>query len=298
MDSRDITIKVPDIPQEEVLNQIFFLQKELISEYIKIEKGKPYPLNVNTKESQLILKDFTARVVEELAEGYESLLLVDKLTRKNQYWVGNYDNKEYFTMLNHLQNANEEFADAIHFMVELLVYTNIDSESIMEYLKVKYPDLVEDSLIEDPLYQSQIVGYMVLLKDLYAPYTVIEEYPKRISLLKTFNKEWANTSFSKGIDVKLLVGAEKYDSNEYLHVYKEMLWDITYHLNISRNFLRNKPWKQSQVFVDEQKYQEELIISFISMMGFFAFIGLKPLDIFYIYFKKNQVNRFRIRSKY
>lgn len=298
MDSRDIHIEVPSIPQEEFLPKIFDLQKELIEDYIKIEKGKPYPVNVNTKESQVMLKDFTSRIIEELAEGYESLLLVDELFRKNGYKAYEGNGSEYLQILNHLQNANEEFADAIHFMVELLIYLNIDVESITSYLKYKYPEHIEESILPDPLIDIQKVGMYFIVKELNGPDVMPVAPLVGFDLLRPINKGWLSDSIMKGIDINLLKGGSNYNASEYLHSYREILWSITYHLNISRNFLRNKPWKQSQVFVNEQAYQEEVINSFIYLMGFLAYLGLTPKDIFYIYYKKNQVNRFRIKSKY
>ena len=79
MDSRDI-IQEPGIIQgDKYLEEIYSMQKELLSGYIGIEGLPQYPIDINTKASQSLLKDFTARVVEELSEGYESFKLSVKV---------------------------------------------------------------------------------------------------------------------------------------------------------------------------------------------------------------------------
>lgn len=77
-----------------------------------------------------------------------------------------------------------------------------------------------------------------------------------------------------------------------------MLWEVTYWLNIARNFLKNKPWKQSQMMTNESGYQEAIIMAFLSMMGLFFNLGLVDSDIYFLYWKKNKVNQFRIKSNY
>ena len=76
MDSRNIKEPTPQIEDGKHLEKIYDLQKELLDSYIKIEGLPSYPIDVNSKKSQIILKDFTGRVIEELGEGYESMLKV------------------------------------------------------------------------------------------------------------------------------------------------------------------------------------------------------------------------------
>lgn len=137
MDSRDI-IQEPGIIQgDKYLEEIYSMQKELLSGYIGIEGLPQYPIDINTKASQSLLKDFTARVVEELSEGYESFQAISESMSKNHWKLanGNCEDSIYIELLNNLQNANEENADAIHFFVELLIYANVGPEDIMSYME-------------------------------------------------------------------------------------------------------------------------------------------------------------------
>ena len=71
MDIRDIKEEVV-YPLGKGLTEMYRLQKVLLDSYIKIEGLPQYPVNVNLKVSQSLIKDFVGRVIEELGEGYES----------------------------------------------------------------------------------------------------------------------------------------------------------------------------------------------------------------------------------
>lgn len=65
------------------------------------------------------------------------------------------------------------------------------------------------------------------------------------------------------------------------------------------NRLKNKPWKQTHIVTDEQAFMDCLMPAWL---GFFRVLGCKHgltySDIFTLYFKKSEVNKFRIRSGY
>ena len=71
-----------------------------------------------------------------------------------------------------------------------------------------------------------------------------------------------------------------------------------YHILISLNLFRNKPWKVSQVLFDEVRFIEHMVRSFEHLMYLLFFLGLKPADVYNLYFKKSCVNDFRIKSRY
>lgn len=65
------------------------------------------------------------------------------------------------------------------------------------------------------------------------------------------------------------------------------------------NRLKNKPWKQTHMVTDVQAFHDCLMPAWI---GYFRVLshkyGLTADDIFTLYFKKSEVNKFRIRSGY
>lgn len=286
MDARDIKEIPPVVEDGRYLEAIYSLQKELIDHYVGIEGLPQYPLDVNTKKNQLLIKDFVGRVIEELAEGYESFKLVGEITEKNQLWFNGDYNNEYVQMLNHLQNANEEQADALHFMVELLIFANIQPEDIDSYCNKIYDDLNQHTLTltTNTLHKAGMIGYNMLKVDNGSEVT-----NPVLNLL---------TLLDSDKDTSLIKGGSLYSSSSYLEM-KSNMWDVVYHLNIARNYLKNKPWKQSQMMTNESAFQEELVKAFIKLIGYFYTLGLNDLeDIYTLYFKKQRVNKFRIHSNY
>lgn len=301
MDSRDITEEPIKVVGGKYLEYMYSLQKNLLEQYIKVEGLPQYPIDVNTKKSQIILKDFVGRIIEELAEGYEALILVSKLTEKNKLWKSEYEDVDYIQCLNHLQNAGEEMADAMHFMLELLIYSNIQEEDIEAYLNNWLKDKVSFGLTKTlpTLAKAMQVGLSILYND---PCNMVSE-PKDMNktyLLEEFENmevDDENRSSIYNMDLRFHQCGRVYNKLIYSS-YKYMMWDVTYHLNIARNFLKNKPWKQSQMMTNEGAYQEEIVKAFILMMGLFLAMGINPENLYFLYFKKNRVNFFRIQSKY
>lgn len=276
MDSRNIKEPTPQIEDGKHLEKIYDLQKELLDSYIKIEGLPSYPIDVNSKKSQIILKDFTGRVIEELGEGYESML---KVFNKRLDYIKDMDNKETFLYIKaEAQNLNEELADALHFFMELLIYTNIHPEDIYQYCKTTAKNL------RIPLYDccclSQVLTFsrnMVMGSEIDLP---------NKTLIRIAHEE----------DECIPVGWET--SEDFVRRCAIQLWDVTYSLSIARNCLKNKPWKQSGELTDENLYQNLLCESFVKLCGFYALMGYTDKTLFAVYFKKNMVNKFRIASRY
>lgn len=284
MDIRDIKQEPPVIEYGKYLEKIYELQKELLDHYIKIEGLPQYPINVNTKKSQVILKDFTGRVIEELAEGYESHLEVMKIMDSVGENLNLLSKEKYDMMISHLQNLNEEQADAMHFMVELLIYANIQPDDIYSWVEKKSKELNICILQPKPdiIRAAMYLGYNQSREDYYM------DNPLHYYFLP----------YESDNDVlKYIPGGREYQK-EYVLNMRKSLWDITYALNISRNCLKNKPWKQSGVMTNETLYQSLLVEAFVYMMGYYARLGINSEQLFYLYFKKNQINCFRIKSKY
>lgn len=296
MDGRDIKESVPVITDGRYLEKIYELQKELIDHYIEIEHLPMYPINVNPKSSQIMIKDFTARVIEELAEGYESMVLIDELSRKNFLWFGDYSTDDLSQAINHLQNISEEMADAMHFLIELLIYVNIQPEDIIKYIQASRPNIYqhyaknEKDIIQTVMYiggGEETMNNSILEEELVQTTNILEKY------LRIFGDDLDESNF----DIDFYRAGSEFSSRLYIS-FKKALWDVCYHLNIARNFLKNKPWKQSEMMTDEIRFQKELVEGFISLMGCYSILGLDSKTLFHIYFKKNRVNLFRIRSKY
>lgn len=291
MDIRNIT-QAPDEVDDHQLEAIYQLQKDLMEGYIgKIEKDlPPYPIDVNSRKGQAVLKDMSARVIEEIGEGYESTGLALELLGKYGMNKMIMTKEDHQMLLNHLQNSNEEQADAFAFYVELFLYSNVFPDDIYRYVekvlfdKYKFTNLKWERNL-DCLMQIGLAIFNDRFDDIKVGlYHVLESFDfdtedeanHVISYIPAFHKiSWA-----------------------FHDCEAKMAWEVAAHISIARNFLKNKPWKQTGVMTDERRYQEEIVLGFIKYMGYLKYCGFTAQSIYVLFFKKHMVNVFRQKSQY
>lgn len=288
MDIRSIKTPAPEVQNGEYLEKMFELQYVLMTNYMQIEGLPDYPIDINNKKGQVILKDFSARVTEELAEGYESTSLAIQILKKYGFNVDLIPDEQFNMLVNHLQNSNEEQADATAFYLELMAYAGITPSDIWDYINKNnlWAGRDSDALLET----CMIIGVVLLNKS----YDISLDIPARFPIFKqdhfsTPEKYWEVMSYIPGFNRI----SEVTHSDECM-----MLWDVCYHLGVARNYLKNKPWKQSGELTDEVPFISEVILGFLSYMGYLSYMGFTPESLYSLYWRKNQVNQFRIKSKY
>lgn len=276
LDIRNIKEPVPKV--ENILQEMYVLGIGQLNGYRQIESLPEYPLDINNPESQVILKDFIGRVIEELTEGFESTDEVFDLCSKNGWNMEMLNEEERQSILNSLANANEEQADALGFFFTLLAYSNILPEDILSYNKAK--DLFEVMAIGVKELVIKYSDYHNLLKfDIICKEDFYEDEGKW---------EYIN-SYTPGF----------HQMNELSHEAEKLyLWEVIYELNKARNFLKCRPWKQTQVMTKEIDFQESLVKAFYLYMGFLAMNGFTPLGLFGLFFKKQRLNRWRQQTNY
>jgi hypothetical protein len=69
-------------------------------------------------------------------------------------------------------------------------------------------------------------------------------------------------------------------------------------LGMLGNTLKMKPWKQTQVLTDESYFNQLLGIAVKEYLNFCQYMGMDLDTLFDYYYRKSEVNLFRIRSKY
>lgn len=294
MDIRNITEEPPKVEEGKYLEKMFDLQKELTEGYIKIEGLPQYPININAKKSQVILKDFASRVTEELAEGYESTHLAVQMVSQVGWNIDKLNSQQYQMLVNHLQNSNEEQADATAFFIELLLYAGVTPQHLREFAldQVRHnPDAYMVCSKYPTLQLLMEVGALLLNNFHEVPeypfgpqgYRLIDEY--------TLGKD-------EYLKVKEYCPAFNQMSGEFHKIEAALLWQIQYHLGVGRNYLKNKPWKQTGELSDEEPYYENLCMGIIKMFGYHHIVGFTPDSLYRLFFKKNRVNVFRQKSEY
>jgi hypothetical protein len=79
---------------------------------------------------------------------------------------------------------------------------------------------------------------------------------------------------------------------------KDLAYRVVEELSEATNCLKNKPWKQDAVLTDRDHFYEEIADAFHFFVEFCITAGLSASDLFKLYFRKSEVNKFRQRSGY
>lgn len=299
MDIRNIKEEATVIEQGRELEAIYELQKKLLEGYIgKIEKDLPmYPINVNSRKGQDVLKDFTARIVEEIAEGYESTHHIIQMLDNVGWNFSKLSKPDFQMILNHLQNSNEEQADATAFSVALMLYANVLPEDIYDFCEIKLKDYIEYS--KDGWWKRSLDNLMTLgLTLLSEKFDVVISSPSVINRYNLLSEIYLDYSEEEINEMRSYLPGFNFLNSSFQDIESSLAWECSYHLMVSRNFLKNKPWKQTEVMTDESGYQSEIVVGFIMYLGYLKFCGFTAETLYKLFFKKHMVNRFRQKSMY
>jgi hypothetical protein len=79
---------------------------------------------------------------------------------------------------------------------------------------------------------------------------------------------------------------------------KQLAVDVIIWMGLAANCLKNKPWKQTHMKTDREKYEMNLLNGFHGFIRLCKCAGFDANSLYNMYFKKNEVNKFRQESKY
>lgn len=263
MDIRNIRIEPETCTSVQLLPKAFEYNRQQLEQYKVIESLPDWPFDVNNPSQQKILKDFIGNVIEELTEGMESLYKIRDIMEPHGWNHDLITERESMEVYNHLQNANEEQADALGFYLTLFEFSNIGPEDLLSY---------KDGITWEEIFEH---GVAMQFKE--------------------------NNSENKGfylMDRDPITPGFHLLSEERIQWFKSMVFEVIYHLSTARNLLKSRIWKQTPVMTKELEYQDELVKSFYLYMGFLAFVGFTPQTYYELFFKKQQLNLWRISTKY
>lgn len=282
MDIRNIKEKLPIDPYNlNFLETIFDIAKEQLKAYKDsgIEQLPDYPMNINIPRNQEVIKDFISRVIEELNEGFESTDIVYQLLNNDSIgWnMDRLDDESTQYIKDTLQNACEEQADALGFMMTILLYLNIGSDDLLrwsgKHVTKVCTNLNQVMAVGRDLLISKMDDYAVTT----APYNIVD--------------------YQTSSDSEYIPGFSRMNYG-YHRTEKLAIFSITYCLNMARNDLKCRPWKKTQVLTKENEVQSYIVEAFYLFMGFIKMYGFDPYSITNLYFKKYKLNIWRLKTNY
>lgn len=260
-------INYPRVMPNNPLEEIFNLQKKLLEHYIPIEGMPNYPMNIETKKNQALMKNFLARGIEELSEACQCY---------REIFTHVSSNSPGSKSIELLHGFNEEVADALHFFIEALIFAGIEEKAIKGYYTT-YNNCPEN---EDTL-----------------AFAINEA---SLELAKDHNLSIRDKSFRAATDFQLmndpfLIGGHLV-SMGMIRIQSELMWEVTYQFNLASNCLKNRPWYRQEIETEVGAFQHYLMSGFRALMQLLSYHGYSPDTLFIVYYHKNIINQERIKS--
>lgn len=255
---------------------IFKYQGALMKEYIKRDKILPLPLNLADRNHQNFIRKLMGDWGEELAEASDVYhVKVLELFTGSIYT----DQKVQKDLKALLLDFTQELIDALHFMVEICIYLNIDHDDIIGLLKQSLSEQNLPLATEDALTTSLW----------YGRYQNNERDENRIYRKEGFNLPFSEPTKIAGLSISLPM----------IEHSKVMFWEATQAMFIARNLMKIKDTRESEIQTNINTLQVKVVEAWVRFMQLLDFLGLDdPKDIYIHYENKNLINQKRIIEGY
>jgi hypothetical protein len=271
----DIQGPIPMILQGNGLELIFQYQKELMQRWVERNRLVNFPVDIDSREGQAVLKDFIGCITEELAE----------TSKVYMEMVLSWANQDLTALPAKVQEFNEEVADVTHFMIEVLVLAGLEVEDLDNY--------ITEYLNKEELYDALYLKGDILRTYLgYARQLNIQDglYAREYKMGYKVTADFGTLStFCKG---GRIISPDNYT------MIKELMWDTTYYGCMAKNELKNRPWRETVTVTNAEQFYGNLMSSFVFYMRLLDFIGMDADSIWTTYYLKNRVNVLRITQGY
>lgn len=258
------------IPQN-VLAQIFHEQNQLLKKYIIIEDLPTPPINLNLKKNQSLIREFLGRFTNEMAEAFDCL--VEAFSHMNT-------NKREHAIMD-CESYNEELADAVHFLIEMLIYCGISAEG----LEMNFKNFIESKDLKMEYNENRP------LKDMF-------EYNLFVNGMDIKQWIYATDSFRIfPIDERFDLGVRNI-SWPILEEHAKNMFIVIYEFNKAVNLLKNKNWNQTDRSLNMIAFHEALLKGFMSFVYYLELAGIGESALYINYMQKNKKNYERLNNEY
>lgn len=79
---------------------------------------------------------------------------------------------------------------------------------------------------------------------------------------------------------------------------EQLVYEVIHHIGCASNCLKQRPWKVTHQLTDRPKFYDNLKQAMFKLCMTFDSLGFTANQVFQMYWKKSEVNKFRIRSNY
>lgn len=271
-------IAQPKDSGKSTMDAMFNLQSQLMKEYQKIEGLPDWPLDIQIKENQKLLRNFGLRFITELGESFHEL--------RNAYYQISSNKK--VEAQNSIKQFNAELGDCMAFLLEIMIFSGIQEAELQQWMEgfnrenegyssMLNPEDIMGSLVNYGNFQNIQEGM-----DLESQKNMFEILTLKDIFLKN-NHEW--------------LGGRKV-SETYCDTVSQFYWWIVFTLTQALNKLKSKDWTQAEGVSNEIAFKEGILGTFILFIQLLQFLDKRELSTYKTYWLTYTKNMERIKGGY
>ena len=266
-------MELPFLNDGHMLKGIYQYQYDLMSRYLDMNIIPLWsPKFIDRKEYQAYLRKLISWITDELGE---ASIEFNMGLQKSLTPEGNPGHA--------MLSGAHELMDAMHFIIELMIYSDIMYEDIEAY----YKELLKERNL-DPINFSD--GLMTTLA--YGRHTNNWDDQVRIVNWQTATMQ-LNTQVNQD---KLVI---PFKISEELEALKELcMWDVVKAYSQAARYLKNKEWKVTTIETNVTEYKRALMVAWLYFGKLLDLSSLEARTVYYLYEHINKKNQRRIADGY
>ena len=237
---------------------------------ILISKNKLpwYPIDLRTEPGQAVIRDFSTRMAEELSELFSEIEKLTELTTGN----ANFDRDEEAIVM---ANLNEEFADVVHFMLNIVLYSGLDYNAVLD----RYHKIAQQvgSTFDDNNPLDNILS-LARLDIIYSQNTSLLPTHSRVSILRK------DALYCVPNNITL----------DNLESFKVMFWEINHEIQKLINLLKIRYWRTEDSNLSSATYTNQLYSVLDRVFVLLSMLNFTSVSLARVFYIKHYINLKRI----
>jgi len=255
-------------------------------------------INISTEDKKLINKEIEIEDELQLIFDKQKELMKKYWTIKECWSIHTFEVQSSIRRFS--KYTTEELSEAFE---EIFKYKNITWDKILEYNQIDKQKKVKD-LNWDILkhFQEEVADaiHFYMEKLILSWIEDIDQLYQEIEWIIEI-ETWKNIKILNYTDLENYI-KDNFNYKKIDDVTLDELYNFAlrflYSVNISDNFLRNKEWKKSNVLTNVNWFYKSLWWSLYNFVEFLLAAQIDKEKLLELYILKNNVNHFRIKSKY
>ena len=259
-----------------LLEGMFLYRRKLLDLYIEKEMLPTYPVDLSERAAQDFIRDLMGWFVEEMVEAISEWNQMVKIMQEEVY-TSNEQTKKFHDLQAKL---TQELSDAMHFMLEILVYSDIDPDQMLGYYNDR---LVQEGVHADFMTADALITGMM--------------HSRNLNILS----DDARTSVFQAYSIPQLPDEALAGSKigpELVVLIERMCWALTEALFKAKKSLKKKYWKVTEDETNIGVYKEGLMDAWVFFLTLLDLFRMDDKMIYAHYEEKNLINQQRLLNNY